>query len=203
MIPAPVNFTGSEKDVKISILLISIVTLAACAASAQVNIPILNPQFNWDVLTGNPGASQVGITGWITGPTTGTFKASTTQFPSLPTTGLYCAYVGSAQGYSSGSIFQTLGATVQANTVYVLKVIVGARADAPFGGYIATLMAGNVALIAGNKATPVGGTFVTEEVVYSSGPTPAQLGQPLQILIKSTGIGQVDIPSVSLTAIAQ
>jgi hypothetical protein len=152
------------------------------------------------VLSGSPGANEYGITGWISGPVTGTFKASTTQYPSAPTTGVYCAYVGSAQGYSSGSILQTLGATVQANTIYTLKVSVGARADAAFPGYLATLMAGNVALAAGNKATPASGTFVTEEIVYSSGATPAQSGQPLQILIKSLGSGQVDISGVSLTA---
>jgi len=188
---------------KRSLLVVALAATALWTASAQVNIPILNPRFNWDVLSGSPGANEYGITGWITGPTTGTFKASTTQYPSAPTTGLYCAYVGSAQGYSSGSILQTLGATVQANTVYTLRVSVGARADAAFPGYVATLMAGNVTLAAGNKATPVGGTFVTEVVVYESGATPAQLGQPLQILVKSIGNGQVDVSGVSLTATPQ
>jgi hypothetical protein len=168
-------------------------------ASAQVNIPILNPRFDVDALPGAPGASQYGITGWITGPQTGVFKASTTQYPAAPSTGLYCAYVGSVQG-SSGSILQTLGATVQANTTYILVLEVGARADQPFTGYAAALMAGNVTLAAGNKATPVGGTFVTEEIVYNSGASPAQLGQPLPILVRSLGNGQVNIAGVSLTA---
>jgi hypothetical protein len=96
---------------------------------------------------------------------------------------------------------QTLGATVQANTTYVLKMSVGARADYVFTGYAASLLAGNVVLASGHKATPVGGTFVTEVVVYESGATPAQLGQPLQILITSTGDGEVDIQSVALTAL--
>jgi hypothetical protein len=185
---------------KIQTLVLSLAALSGWTATAQVNIPILNPQFNWDVLPGAPGASQYGITGWIAGPTTGVFKASTTQYPSAPTTGLYCAYVGSAQGYSSGSILQTLGATVQANTIYTLRVSVGARADYPFTGYVAALMAGNVTLAAGNKATPAAGTFVTEVVVYESGANPSQLGQPLQILIKSLGNSQVDISGVSLIA---
>jgi hypothetical protein len=77
---------------------------------------------------------------------------------------------------------------------------VGARADQPFTGYAAALMAGNVTLAAGNKATPVGGTFVTEEIVYNSGASPAQLGQPLPILVRSLGNGQVNIAGVSLTA---
>jgi len=155
-----------------------------------------------DVLTYSPGANcyQYGMTGWITGPTTGVLKASTTQYPSAPTTGLYCAYVGGPSS-SSGSILQTLGATAQANTTYILTVAVGARTDEVFTGYVAALLAGNVTLASGHRATPVGGTFVTEVVGYESGATPAQLGQPLQILITSTGDGQVDIQSVALTAL--
>ena len=107
-----------------------------------------------------------------------------------------------AIGYTNatGSMVQTLGTAVEANTTYVLSLEVGARADYPFTGYVAYLMAGNVTLAAGHKATPVGGTLVTEVVLYESGATPAQLGQPLQILITSTGTGSVDIQNVALTA---
>ncbi len=90
---------------------------------------------------------------------------------------------------------------MQANTTYILTVEVGARADYVFTGYAASLLAGNVLLASGHKATPVGGTFVTEVIVYQSGATPAQLGQPLQILITSTGNGQVNIAGVGLTAV--
>jgi hypothetical protein len=80
-------------------------------------------------------------------------------------------------------------------------VSVGARADYPFTGYTAALLAGNVTLASGNKATPVGGTFVTESIVYKSGANPPQLGQPLQIFIRSLGTtGQADISGVSLAA---
>jgi hypothetical protein len=189
---------GLKEKMKIQTLLLSLAALSVWTASAQVNIPILNPRFNVDVLSGSPGASQYGITGWITGPYTGVLKASTTQYPGAPTTGFYCAYLGGTA--TSGSILQTLGTTVQANTTYTLILEVGARADEVFTGYAASLLAGNVLLASGHKATPVGGTFVTEVVVYESGATPAQLGQPLQILITSKGDGQVNISGVSLTA---
>jgi hypothetical protein len=172
--------------------------LAVSVKAQEVPIPILNPKFDMDVLSGS-GASQVGITGWVVGPYSGVLKASTTQYPSAPTTGLYCAYLGGPP--TSGSILQTLGATVQANTTYVLTLEVGARADYVFTGYVASLLAGNVTLASGHKATPVGGTFVTEVVVYESGATPAQLGQPLQILVTSTGDVEVDIQAVALTAL--
>lgn len=176
--------------------------LLASPAAAQVSIPILNPKFDMDLLTCSPGTNcyQYGITGWVTGPNTGVQKMSATQYPGAPPTGLYCAYVGGSP--VSGSILQTLGATVQANTTYILTLKVGARADDVFTGYLAALLAGNVTLASGHKSTPVGGTFVTEVVAYESGASPAQLGQPLQILITSTGPpGQVDIENVALTAV--
>ena len=174
--------------------------LLATPAKAQATpIPILNPQFNRDSLPCSPGSNcnSYGITGWITGPQTYVLKASTTQFPSAPVTGLYVAVMGN--GTSSGSILQTVGATVQANTTYNLSVEVGARADEVFTGYELMLMAGNVTLISGDRATPVGGEFVTEKLVYQSGATPAQLGQPLQILIMSKGNGQTAIANVGLS----
>jgi hypothetical protein len=174
--------------------------LLATPANAQLtSIPVLNPQFTIDSLPCSPGSgcNSYGITGWITGPQTYVLKASTTQFPTLPPPGyLQVAVMGNTS--SSGSILQTVGATVQANTTYVLTVTVGARADEVFTGYLASLLAGNVTLISGHQATPVGGVFVTETLVYESGATPAQLGQPIQIFIKSNGNGQAVVSSVAL-----
>jgi hypothetical protein len=76
----------------------------------------------------------------------------------------------------------------------------GARADFPFTGYKAVLLAGNIELIEGHTATPAGGAFIIDTVVYGSGANPSQLGQPLQIYIKSVGFGQVNVRAVTLTA---
>jgi hypothetical protein len=173
---------------------------SATPAQAQtVPIPILNHSFDMDV-TACSGyyCGQYGITGWTVGPQTDVQNMTTAQYPMAPSTGLYVAAIGNSS--APGSIFQRLGATVQANTTYTLTVGVGARLDYDFTGYNASLLAGNVTLASGHQATPLGGTFVTEVVVYKSGATPAQLGQPLQILITSKGTGQVDIEDVVLTA---
>jgi len=174
--------------------------LATPAKAQPTSIPVLNPQFNEDTLPCSPGGNcnSYGITGWITGPQTYVLKASASQFPGTAASGLYIANIGT--GTSTGSILQTVGATVQANTTYILSVEVGARADVVFTGYDVKLMAGNVTLNSGHHATPVGGTFVTEAIDYQSGATPAQLGQPLQILIKSTGTGTTAISNVALTS---
>jgi hypothetical protein len=52
---------------------------------------------------------------------------------------------------------------------------------------------------ASHAATPVGGTFVSDVIEYKSGASPAQLGQPLQIFVKSVGTGEVNIAKVTLT----
>lgn len=184
----------------------------AFAQDKAVSIPILNPHFDVDRMytsQGLPCSSvqggncyQLSITGWTVGPQTLVQVDSPIQFPGVPAAGLYVAALGGADNVCavSGSILQTLGDTLQANTTYKLKVRLGARADYPFTGYNAELMAGNLMLASGNNATPAGGAFVTETVTYNSGANPAQLGKPLQILITSAGPGQVNISDVSLTA---
>jgi len=184
----------------------------AFAQGNPVSIPILNPQFNVDKMytsTGAPCTStqggncyQLSITGWTVGPQTLVQVSSTTQFPGVPAAGLYVAALGGADRVCavSGSILQTLGDTLQADTSYTLKVKLGARLDLEFTGYNAALMAGNLILASANSATPTPGTFVTETITYKSGASPAQLGKPLQIFITSVGPGQVNISDVSLTA---
>ena len=168
--------------------------------AAPVSIPILNSHFQGDVLFCAAGSncSGPGATGWLCGPSTSVAKLSAVQYPGVAPEGIYVAAIGGS--YVTDSILQTLGADVQANTTYTLKLSVGARADIPFTGYLAALLAGNVTLASRNAATPVGGNFVTDVIVAKSGANPPQLGQPLQILVKSIGTGQVDISSVSLTA---
>jgi hypothetical protein len=62
-----------------------------------------------------------------------------------------------------------------------------------------TLAAGNVTLASGNSAIPLGGKFVNEVIMYNSGPTPPQLGQPLQVFVGSIGTGQMNVSDVILT----
>jgi hypothetical protein len=184
----------------IRFLLLALSAATVWTASAQTPIAITNSLFVDDQVKCGSGqsCSAANISGWICGPQTGIQVFSKTQYPSAPEAGLYGAYLGGSNG--SGSIFQTLGATVQANTTYTLKVEVGARADYSFTGYKAALLAGGVELVEGHSATPVGGKFVIDTIVYSSGANPPQLGQPLQIYIKSEGYGQVNVAAVSLSA---
>jgi hypothetical protein len=180
-------------------LLIALYSATLWTAVAQTSVAITNTIFVDDQINCGPGqsCSEGNVSGWICGPQTGIAVFTKTQYPSAGAAGLYAAYLGDTSG--SGSIFQTMGITVQPNTTYTLKVEVGARADYPFTGYEAALLAGGTVLAKGSSATPVGGKFVIETIVYSSGAAPPQAGQPLQIFIKSTGFGQVNVDAVTLT----
>ena len=117
------------------LLLLSLSASALWTASAQTPIAIANALFLDDDVKCGSGQScyAANISGWLCGPNTGIQIMSKTQYPSAPAIGFYSAALGGSNG--SGSIFQTLGVTVQANTTYTLKVHVGARADFQFTGY--------------------------------------------------------------------
>jgi hypothetical protein len=121
-------------------LLLSFGVASLGMASAQdsttpVAIPILNSHFDSDELSCAPGSdcAQLSLTGWLCGPNTGVGKMSTVQYPGAPSEGIYVAFIGDSQ--YTGSILQALGVNLQANTLYTLKLSVGARADFPFTGY--------------------------------------------------------------------
>jgi len=170
--------------------------------ATPVFIPILNANFDADDLGCGAGAScySNGATGWLCGAGSGVAKFSNVQYPEAPADGLYAASIGSS--YVTGSILQTVGANLQANTTYTLTMLVGARADYPFTGYVASILAGDVTVASGHAATPVGGSFVPEEIVYHSGATPPQLGEPLQVFVKSVGTGQVNVRAVAVSMTA-
>jgi hypothetical protein len=179
----------------------------ALAASAfgqsnakPIQIKIANPGFEEDVilcLSDQGCAYEANISGWLCGPATGVFKPAVEEFPNGIPGGVNVAVLGN--NYTSGSISQTVPALVRANALYTLTLSIGNRADYPLTGYVASLNAGNVSLSSDNSLAPAFGTFLTDVIVYKSGPNPDQLGQPLQISIKSVGGGQVNVDNVSLT----
>ena len=131
-----------------------------------------------------------------------TFKPSTgpgCEFTSIPN-GVNVAAVGDTAG--PGSISQVLTATVQANTLYTLDVSVGRRADDTFSPYTIALEAGGTVLASDSSLNPAPGSFLTDTITFSSGPTPTTLGQPLDIVLSATG-EQADFDEVLLDASPQ
>jgi hypothetical protein len=180
---------------KLSMLLLPLALGCLWTAPAQTSIRVANPAFEDDEIFCS-GCFYPAITGWTVGPNSGVQKSTTTDFPGgVPGGSPNYAFVGNAN--STGSITQVVAATVQANQTYTLTMSVGQRGT--FTGYVAALMANGVMLASDSSLRPASNTFLEETIVYNSGPTPAQIGYPLVIFVKSYGNGQVDIANVSLT----
>jgi len=175
--------------------------LSTASGQTAIQIPLLNPGFEEDVLGCGPGCSEVSITGWLCGPSSGTFKPAAAQFPGGVPSGVNVAFVGNA--YSTGSIMQVAPVHLSANNTYTLKLSIGHRADYAFTGYFAALMAGNVVLAYDSSLNPAPGTWMEDVIVYKSGNNPPQYDQPITIFIKSLGTGQVEIDDVLLTDVVR
>jgi hypothetical protein len=180
------------------------VSWSAFAQGNTVKIPIQNPGFEADVLTCAPSESCYSLEApgwlpaWFNGGNSGTLKPGTAQYPGGVPGAVNVAWLGAS---GTGAIFQTLPATLQPNTTYTLQFSVGHRADHPYNGYVATLLAGSTAVASDDSSlNPAAGTFLEDTITYSTGPTPALRGQLLAISIKSVPPGQVNIANVSLTA---
>jgi hypothetical protein len=177
-------------------------SLILCQALApkSFSIPVINPGFETDVQTcsGDP-CYVAGITGWLAGPVSGTFRPGPLQYPAGVPGGLNVAGIGNFS--SSGSIMQTTGVTLRPATTYVLKLSIGQRLDYSMTGYVASLMAGGFVLASDSSLRPEAGTFLTDTIVFQSAPQNAALqGLPLQIIVTSVGNGEVDVDNVTLTA---
>jgi len=198
------------------LLIVPVALAASWMASAQqktTSIPILNAGFEADVLTCAPGANcynsalPAWLPAWLPGGaglccgSAGTFKPSTVQYPDGIPGGVNVAFLGDSE--KDGVIFQTVAATIQANTIYTLTLSVGQRADTPSTGYRASLVAGGATLAYDSSLSPAPGTWLKDVIVYNSGAHPPLLGQLLGISIRSLGTGQVNIDDVSLTATTQ
>jgi hypothetical protein len=179
--------------VLLSVSLLVIVGLIGATSAAP--IVVNNPSFESPVLTCAAGPlcfSALGdIPDWATSGRTSTFKPSTGargEFIFGIPDGVNVAAIGDRNG--GGSIFQALPLTVQANTNYVLRVFVGASADIlPFSQYTVALEAGGTVLFSDNSNLHPGpGSFFEDSnVPFSTGPTPATLGQQLGIRLSATG----------------
>jgi hypothetical protein len=179
------------------------VTLPSTAFAEEncVPIPIQNPGFEADVLTCGSGLTcdNPKVPAWLPSGFAGTIKPGTGQYPAGVPEGVNVAFLGEPDT-STGSISQTLGATLKANTKYILKLSVGHRADEVFTGYIAALLAGGVTVAFDSSLLPEAGTFLEDVIVFKSPARPLLYGKPLTISIQSIGAGQVNIDNVSLSA---
>lgn len=174
---------------------LSILIAALTLPSWAVDIPIVNAGFEQVILPCAPGpaCSARDVFGWTGTGQIATFKGSTGaggNFPGGIPEGVNTG--GTGNEFGIGTLVQTLGATLQANTTYTLVYSVGSRSDYLFSGYSVELLAGATTLSTDTSLSPASGTFATGRIVYSStAANPALQGQRLGIRLTSAGRGAV------------
>jgi hypothetical protein len=152
------------------------------------SIPIANNSFespSTGGFLGGPPTSWTSTTDVTTGERTifGTVEFGTGVIPD----GVQAVLIGGQNLNHSANLFQTLGATLQANTTYTLVVFVGHDLVGVADPYRVSLEANGVMLASDNSLNPAAGTFQQDTVTFNSGANPSQLGQALTILLAGTG----------------
>jgi len=149
--------------------------------------PLADGVFN---STGGPGWSITGA-GGIWNPDASGFVGGAPE-------GLNVGWI------NSGSLRQTLNATLSANTQYVLGARVGNSLNygSPTGNtFRIELWAGGALLGVRAATAPTMGQWQAHSLTYDSGPSPAQEGQQLEVRLVSDGSAEIDFDDVNLTGI--
>jgi hypothetical protein len=202
------------------------IAFVICGLAANLSagtIPILNPNFDAQVLlpgqsTGS-GASWNPITNWNQNDVTNTGYSvynpvAATSYPGGVPGGNNVADVFSDG--TTASIWQFLSTDLQANDTYTLTGYAGFRLDTGIFAPALDACNGNAMVEAGGNVlnTPViggningsgctPGHFTQFTISFTTGASPAGLGQPLEIVLETLGTGSVYEPSeLDFTGIA-
>jgi hypothetical protein len=183
-----------------SLMLLSVTTavFTICASAVASPITIINPSFETPVQCAGCYTYD-SSTGWVSVDSVSTWRPTVGaggEYTSIPD-GSQVAAIGEP---GAGEISQDLAATLLANTTYTLTFWVGQRSDTPLSPYDVGLLAGGATLGSNSDGDPSPGTFIEQTIVYNSGPSPAELGQTLEITVSGTGQGQADFDLFSLDA---
>jgi len=192
-------------------------TVASLTVLPGTFVPIVNPNFDVDTITGGnaPAYQIVTPTGWTaigTNPNNliGLINAAnSTSYPATVTgsSSPNAFFSFSSDGNANPGVSQTLTTLLNSNTTYTLSVQVGNRNSGTWGGYHILLETTNGTVVGDwvgvytSVAAP--GTFATTAKSYTTGPNPPGLGQPLVIVLEQAvpAAGSYsDFDSVSLVA---
>lgn len=177
-------------------LVLAIAVLACAVRPAHAtSITVANYSFEQvSVAYGSYSANN--IPGWNFTGFVSTYHPTTTEITGGAQDGLNVAAVGA--GFS---IFQTLSATLTADTNYSLQVAVGERTDIVSPGYLVSLYAGGNLLASESSHTLISGSFITSTVSYYASVVDPNLGQALTIRLSVGGISnQTEFDNVRLDA---
>lgn len=182
------------------------------AATAAVNIPIVNPSFEDPVQA--DGTFAANATGWtkVGGAIdAGVLNPTATDFAAEAPDGENVGYIfgGPADG-GLGQVLTGAMGSFLADASYTLTVRIGNAAPYTYDGYRLQLLAGDTLLAEDDNSlpTPAAGTFgtnpATVNYTYNAGLHAGLVGQPLEIRILSKDLsggnnGEIEFDDVKLT----
>ena len=163
-------------------------------------LPVLS-NGSWNT-TGGPGWTSINSSGGIWNPDSGSGFPGGAAYE-----GQNIGWTGGASGTSGGGgLSQVLsGAVLEANKQYVVSAQVGNPFFNPGtagGAYRIELVAGDVIVHTYAGTSPTEGQWQPVSTTYSSGPSPAQLGQPLELRLIANGSDEVDFDQVSISGLS-
>jgi hypothetical protein len=170
-------------------------TVAAGIAKTglSVPVPILNPSFETPALTEGTWTFDNGADWGVPDWTNPVDYGVQNPIPGEMTDG--AVPDGIMQLWSnrdSPPATQTLSSVLTRGLKYTLRVMVGRRLDAGYGGYRIELWAGGVMLAEQhNVVAPVAGSFVEAKLVYTQRNAHPMEGQPLEVRLMRGGLGGV------------
>ncbi len=146
------------------------------------NVPVINPSFEADahLLKEDGAATSFVPSGWtMLRGFLGTFRPGAV-FDSIPD-GIATTWLSQESAPEGSAIRQFLGEDLQPDTLYVVRVDIGARADSyGFAGYSVELLAGGQTIGYEGSLVPAPRSFSTSWVLYTS-PSEVPVGRRLEI----------------------
>lgn len=181
---------------KLSKITFGLMALLSANAFA-VTVPITNADF--DAQLTSDGDIRFSVQGWVSEMgATGIYNPPATVFTGEAGDG---THKNTLFLYQNAKISQTLSATLEANTDYVLEFDVGERLDYTIPNYTITVKADDEILL--QSINPVfpsqAGTFSTATLEFGSEDVPG-VGSNIIIEIETYGDGQAHFDNFSLTS---
>ncbi len=179
--------------------------LSSCVIAQAQSIPIQNSSFesaNLALAGGGTGlySNVIANSTFPLGGTVSNWTGSATIAPAdagafapLPINWTADWWLGNNVGFvniegaGTVSLSQTLSATLQDNVNYTLSALVGRRASTPRFNYAIQLWAGTTMLASAGNLNLAANSFGQDSATYSSGANNPAAGQPLIVVLTSTG----------------
>jgi hypothetical protein len=153
---------------KMSLRVLVLVAISVCLTSASAGqITIQNPSFETPSSLSIQNCPSAADSSWTFSDCNSGIWNPTGFVSSVPD-GNQVMFLSFGDEGTDSDVFQTLGVTLEADSIYNLSYYVGARVDQPFASYTVSLKAGDTVLASDSGGAPTAGGFVLRSFSFDS-----------------------------------